>query len=107
MGDREDPARLVFTSKTGPGIATSLVDLGDRFRLLINEVECKKTEKPMPGAWRAWPSPFAARAQRPLPPDPGTPEFQPDRSRCGSSTLCRTTSCSMWKAVPARCPAVT
>lgn len=48
MGDREDPARLVFTSKTGPAIATSLVDLGDRFRLLINEVECKKTEKPMP-----------------------------------------------------------
>ena len=48
MGDREDPARLIFTSKTGPGIATSLVDLGDRFRLLINEVECKKTEKPMP-----------------------------------------------------------
>ena len=48
MGNREDPARLVFTSKTGPGIATSLVDLGDRFRLLINEVECKKTEKPMP-----------------------------------------------------------
>ena len=37
MGDREDPERLVFTSKTG-----------DRFRLLINEVECKKTEKPMP-----------------------------------------------------------
>ena len=27
---------------------TSLIDLGDRFRLLINEVECKKTEKPMP-----------------------------------------------------------
>ena len=48
MGDREDPARLVFTAKTGPGIATSLVDLGDRFRLIINEVECKKTEKPMP-----------------------------------------------------------
>ena len=48
MGDREDPARLVFTSKTGPAIATSLVDLGDRFRLIINDVECKKTEKPMP-----------------------------------------------------------
>lgn len=42
MGDREDPARLVFTSKTGPAIATSLVDLGDRFRLIINDVECKK-----------------------------------------------------------------
>lgn len=48
MGDREDPARLVFTSKTGPAVATSLVDLGSRFRLIINEVECKKVEKPMP-----------------------------------------------------------
>lgn len=48
MGDREDPARLVFTSKTGPAIATSLVDLGNRFRLIINEVDCKKVEKPMP-----------------------------------------------------------
>lgn len=48
MGDREDPARLVFTSKEGSGIATSLVDLGTRFRLIINEVDCKKVEKPMP-----------------------------------------------------------
>ncbi|MCD8045390.1 MAG: L-arabinose isomerase [Clostridiales bacterium] len=48
MGDREDPARLVFTAKTGAGIATSLIDLGNRFRLIINEVDCKKTEKPMP-----------------------------------------------------------
>ena len=48
MGDREDPARLVFTSKTGPAVATSLIDLGNRFRLIINEVDCKKVEKPMP-----------------------------------------------------------
>lgn len=48
MGDREDPARLVFTSKEGHGIATSLIDLGNRFRLIINDVECRKTEKPMP-----------------------------------------------------------
>lgn len=48
MGDREDPARLVFTSKEGKGIATSLVDLGNRFRLIINDVDCKKCEKPMP-----------------------------------------------------------
>jgi len=48
MGDREDPARLVFTSKTGPGIACSLIDLGTRFRLIINVVDCKKTEKDMP-----------------------------------------------------------
>ena len=48
LGDREDPARLVFTSKEGPGIATSLIDLGNRFRLIINDVECKKVERPMP-----------------------------------------------------------
>jgi len=48
MGNREDPARLVFTSKTGTGVATSLVDMGNRFRLIINAVDCKKTEKPMP-----------------------------------------------------------
>lgn len=48
MGDREDPARLVFTSKPGKGIATSLVDLGNRFRLIINEVECLPQDIPMP-----------------------------------------------------------
>ena len=48
MGDREDPARLVFTSKEGKGIATSLIDLGNRFRLIINDVDCKKCEKSMP-----------------------------------------------------------
>ncbi|MCD8379225.1 MAG: L-arabinose isomerase [Lachnospiraceae bacterium] len=48
MGEREDPARLVFTAKEGSGIAASLVDLGNRFRLIVNAVDCKKTEKPMP-----------------------------------------------------------
>lgn len=48
MGDREDPTRLVFTSKEGKGIATSLIDLGNRFRLIIQDVNCKKNEKPMP-----------------------------------------------------------
>lgn len=48
MGNREDPARLVFTSKEGKGIAVSMIDLGSRFRLIINDVNCKKTEKPMP-----------------------------------------------------------
>lgn len=48
MGEREDPARLVFTSKEGDGVAVSLIDLGNRFRLIINDVECKKVEKPMP-----------------------------------------------------------
>lgn len=48
MGGREDPARLVFTSKTGPAVAVSLIDLGNRFRLIINAVDCKAVEKPMP-----------------------------------------------------------
>ena len=48
MGDREDPARLVFTAKEGPGVATSLIDLGNRFRLIVNAVDCKKIQKPMP-----------------------------------------------------------
>lgn len=48
MGNREDPARLVFTSKPGRGIAASLVDIGNRFRLIINEVECLPQNRPMP-----------------------------------------------------------
>ena len=48
MGDREDPTRLVFTSKEGHGIACSLIDLGNRFRLIINDVNCVKNEKAMP-----------------------------------------------------------
>lgn len=48
MGNREDPARLVFTSKTGKGIATSLIDIGNRFRLIVNNVECMSQDKEMP-----------------------------------------------------------
>ncbi len=48
MGNREDPARLVFTAKSGPGVAASLIDLGHRFRLIINAVQCKNLVKPMP-----------------------------------------------------------
>lgn len=48
MGKREDPARLVFTSKVGSGIAASLIDLGTRFRLIVNGVDCIKNEKAMP-----------------------------------------------------------
>ena len=48
MGNREAPARLVFLSKKGDAIAVSLIDMGDRFRLIINAVDCKKPEKLMP-----------------------------------------------------------
>ena len=45
---KQQTARLVFTSKTGKGVKATVVDLGNRFRLIINDVDCKKTEKPMP-----------------------------------------------------------
>lgn len=48
MGNREDPARLVFTSKPGKAVATSLIDLGNRFRLIINDVECLPQNIEMP-----------------------------------------------------------
>ncbi|MEH6620658.1 MAG: L-arabinose isomerase [Maribacter arcticus] len=39
IGGKEDPVRLVFNSPAGPAINVSLVDLGNRFRLVVNEVE--------------------------------------------------------------------
>ncbi|MGB6151175.1 MAG: L-arabinose isomerase [Pricia sp.] len=39
IGGKEDPVRLVFNSPSGPAINVSLVDLGNRFRLIVNEVE--------------------------------------------------------------------
>ncbi|WP_165985259.1 L-arabinose isomerase [Streptomyces sp. YIM 98790] len=39
IGGREDPVRLVFDAAPGPGVVVGLSDLGDRFRLTLNEVE--------------------------------------------------------------------
>mgnify|MGYP003643731643 CR=1 FL=1 len=39
IGGKEDPVRLVFNSPSGDAINASLVDMGNRFRLIINEVE--------------------------------------------------------------------
>lgn len=39
IGGKEDPVRLVFNSPAGPAINVSLIDLGNRFRLIVNEVE--------------------------------------------------------------------
>jgi len=44
---KQQTARLVFTSKTGTGNKTTVVDLGNRFRLITCDVECIKP-KPMP-----------------------------------------------------------
>ena len=44
---KEQTARLVFTSKVGPGVTATIVDLGNRFRLIVNDVECIKP-RPLP-----------------------------------------------------------
>ncbi|MCD7901312.1 MAG: L-arabinose isomerase [Bacteroides sp.] len=47
IGGKNDPARLVFTSKEGEGVAATVIDLGNRFRLIVNKVDCIKS-KPLP-----------------------------------------------------------
>lgn len=47
IGGKNDPARLVFTSKTGQGIAATIVDMGSRFRMIVNVVDCIEP-KPLP-----------------------------------------------------------
>jgi len=48
IGIRKTPtARLVFTSKVGDGVTATVVDMGGRFRLIVNDVECIKP-KPLP-----------------------------------------------------------
>lgn len=48
IGDREDPARLVFKAQTGKAIVVTLVDMGDRLRMICNDVECKEQINDMP-----------------------------------------------------------
>ncbi|WP_316860399.1 L-arabinose isomerase [uncultured Cohaesibacter sp.] len=38
IGGKADPVRMVFNSKTGPALNASLVDMGNRFRLVVNKV---------------------------------------------------------------------
>ena len=40
IGGKNDPARLVFTSKPGAGVAATVVDMGNRFRMIVNKVNC-------------------------------------------------------------------
>jgi L-arabinose isomerase len=48
IGGKADPARLVFDTPPGPALNASLIDLGNRFRLLVNEVDAVAPEQPMP-----------------------------------------------------------
>ncbi len=48
IGGKEAPARLVFDGIEGKGIAVSMVDMGDRFRLICADIELVKQPEPMP-----------------------------------------------------------
>ena len=48
IGSRSDPVRLVFTASPGPGLVAALVDLGDRFRLVCNEIRLVEPPEPLP-----------------------------------------------------------
>jgi len=48
IGGKADPVRLVFDTPAGPALNASLVDLGARFRLIVNEVDVIKPPKPLP-----------------------------------------------------------
>ena len=61
IGGKEPPARLIFNAKAGEAICVSLVDLGNRLRLICAEVECISTPEPMPNLpvasamWKPYP----------------------------------------------------
>ena len=61
IGDREPPARLVFEGREGPGIVVTLIDMGGRLRLLIQDIEVIKPILEMPNLpvarvmWKAMP----------------------------------------------------
>jgi L-arabinose isomerase len=48
IGGKMDPARLVFSTPAGPATASTLIDLGNRFRLLVNELDVIPLQQPMP-----------------------------------------------------------
>ena len=48
IGGREDPVRLVFTAAPGPAVVVAMLDLGDRFRILANEVDVVEPDEELP-----------------------------------------------------------
>jgi L-arabinose isomerase len=48
IGGKADPVRLVFNVAAGPALNASIVDMGNRFRLLINEVEAVAPKHDLP-----------------------------------------------------------
>lgn len=68
IGGKADPVRLVFDALPGPALNASMIDLGNRFRLLVNEVEVTPPDKPLPklpvarAVWRCKPDLATAAA---------------------------------------------
>ena len=62
IGGKDDPARLVFNVPAGRGLNASLIDMGNRFRLLVNEVEVVAPPQDLPklpvarALWQALPN---------------------------------------------------
>jgi L-arabinose isomerase len=48
IGDRQDPVRLVFDAVPGPAVLVGLADMGDRFRLVLNEIDVVPPDEPLP-----------------------------------------------------------
>jgi L-arabinose isomerase len=62
IGGRDDPVRLVFTAAPGPAVVVGILDLGNRFRLVANEVDVVRPDDELPrlpvarALWRPRPS---------------------------------------------------
>ena len=48
IGGKEDPVRLVFNTPAGAGICVSIIDMGNRFRMIVNEVDVVVPEHDFP-----------------------------------------------------------
>jgi L-arabinose isomerase len=48
IGGKSDPVRLVFETNTGPAVNATVLDMGDRFRMVVNEVDVVPTDQPLP-----------------------------------------------------------
>lgn len=48
IGGKADPVRLVFTADSGPAVNASMVDVGSRFRLIVNQVNVIEPQYPLP-----------------------------------------------------------
>ena len=48
IGGKADPPRLVFDVPSGPAVNATVVDMGNRFRLIVNDVDTIAPAKPLP-----------------------------------------------------------